>query len=67
MAGAEPLLRSSEATAGKASSIVSSMRGSGDGTATNGAAVVRGPAGGRGVAGREAAGTGGSGSRERET
>ena len=48
------------------------MRGSGDGTAANGAAEVRGPTGGREAAGREAAGraaagTGGSGSRERET
>ena len=67
IAGAEPPVRSRGAAAGNASSIARSRRGSGDGTAANGAAVVRGPAGLRGTAGREAAGTGGSGSRERDT
>ena len=69
-AGADPPVRScwlSTAAAGNASSTRRSMRGSGDGTAANGAALVRGPTGGRDAAGRAAAGTGGSGSRERET
>jgi hypothetical protein len=57
---------------GRTSSRATSARGSGEGTAWKGAAVVRGAEGaGAAAAGRAAlrdgAGTGGSGSRERES
>ena len=65
-AGAEPAARSTAAAGGRERVVDGEVDARlGDGTAANGAAVVRGPAGGRGAAGREAAGTGGRGSRER--